>query len=643
MKKTIRSMSFRKKLFFQAFTTCLIAILLAYGVFILYDQYDARKEMINNLITQADIIAANCAFALSFSDREAGRTTIEKASINPHIQRAAIYQSSTNNILSVYLRPGQNADFPTIPSESQAFFADSRCIVIRPVNFDKQQIGWVYLERDTEDLASQAQRYALFAALMFPVPLLVALLIAHNLATRLSKPIVELVKTAKAVGKSQDFSLRARNLSNDELGILTDTFNEMLEQVEDGENALKRSEARYRSLVENAPEAVVVFDWERNCFTEVNGNAEKMFKLTREELLRIDPEKLSPPFQPDGQLSSEYGPELIRNLNEQKARVFEWVHRDALGNPFTCEVRMTLLPGTDGRLVRGSITDISERKQMERELRLHRESLETLVEERTEELHSANEEIRKFVYIVSHDLRAPLVNLRGFAGELNMGIQEITDTLGQLEGKIPSGQYEHLKMIMKEDVLESLEFINSASDKMERLINAILKLSRIGHRQLYFEELEMKSLVEEMLKPLSYQIAEKQVEVELGDIPKVVADPTSMEQIIGNILTNAVNYLVPGRPGRIEIWGEESDEYLTYHVKDNGRGIAQEDMDKVFAIFRRAGQQNVPGEGMGLSYVQTLVRRHGGHIWVESELGESTTFSFTISKKHVPGEVKSST
>ena len=105
-----------------------------------------------------------------------------------------------------------------------------------------------------------------------------------------------------------------------------------------------------------------------------------------------------------------------------------------------------------------------------------------------------------------------------------------------------------------------------------------------------------------------------------------------MEQIFGNLLNNAVKYWEPMRPLEIEITSETSQNETVIHIRDNGRGIAEEDMDKVFAPFRRAGEENVPGDGMGLAYVQTMVRRHGGRIKCASEYGAGTTFTFTISK-----------
>jgi signal transduction histidine kinase len=140
----------------------------------------------------------------------------------------------------------------------------------------------------------------------------------------------------------------------------------------------------------------------------------------------------------------------------------------------------------------------------------------------------------------------------------------------------------------------------------------------------------MYALVQVTLQTLARQIEQRQVEVTVGALPGVVADRTSMEQIVGNLLTNAVLYLDTDRPGEIEITGERDHNETTFLVRDNGCGIAEEDMEKVFAPFRRAGGQDVPGEGMGLPYVQALVRRHGGRIWCESQPGKGSTFYFTI-------------
>jgi signal transduction histidine kinase len=279
-----------------------------------------------------------------------------------------------------------------------------------------------------------------------------------------------------------------------------------------------------------------------------------------------------------------------------------------------------------------------EQKRAQQALHEIHASLEQRVRERTADLQMANEELKMFAYIVSHDLRAPLVNIKGFASELSIGLETIQALLAALSPHLTDEQRREITNALQEDIPEALEFINASVNRMDSLINAILKLSRLGRRELYIEPIEVETLVRAILETLAHQIEQRQVQLTIGSLPNVVVDKTALEQILANILSNAINYLEPGRPGKIELWGERDHKETTFHIRDNGRGIASADMPKVFELFRRAGKQDVPGEGMGLAYVRTLVRRHGGQIWCESELGVGTTFHFTISNQLKQGE-----
>lgn len=190
---------------------------------------------------------------------------------------------------------------------------------------------------------------------------------------------------------------------------------------------------------------------------------------------------------------------------------------------------------------------------------------------------------------------------------------------------------------LEKDVPEALGFIESSVIRMGNFIDAVLKLSRLGRLEFHPEEVDTVTLVDETLKSLAHQLEEGKVEVLMAKLPVVVADPTALHQIFGNILNNAVNYLVPDRPGKIEITAARGRLETIFRVRDNGRGIAAEDMPKVFAPFRRAGKQNHPGEGMGMAYVQTLLRRLGGRIWCDSDPNQGTTFSFTLPNHHKTG------
>lgn len=286
-----------------------------------------------------------------------------------------------------------------------------------------------------------------------------------------------------------------------------------------------------------------------------------------------------------------------------------------------------------GQLSRAFDKMTGELKRSQVELEEYSQGLEIKVKERTADLEQSNEELKRFAYIVSHDLRAPLVNLKGFSAELRSALGVLRSVMDKVLPHLDEEERRSAALAIEEDIPEALEFIDSSVTRMDGFINAVLKLSRVGRRDLNFEPIDMNDLVQSTLDTLAHQIEERQVGVTVEPLPDIVADRTSLEQIMGNLLNNAIVYLDPNRPGKIVVSAEKGERETTFHVRDNGRGIAAEDMDKVFAPFRRAGRQDVVGEGMGLSYVQTLVRRHGGHIKCTSELGVGTTFSFSIASR----------
>jgi len=252
--------------------------------------------------------------------------------------------------------------------------------------------------------------------------------------------------------------------------------------------------------------------------------------------------------------------------------------------------------------------------------------LEQRVLERTAELAAANEEVRNFAYIVSHDLRAPLVNVQGFCGELRYSMDDLRAALAE-HGKdlAPAGRT-RLADILDGDMPEALRFIDNAIRKMDAQINAVLKLSRLGRNESRLEHLDLDAMVRSLADTMHHEIRKDAGTIEVEPLPYIVADRTAVDQIFGNLLSNAVKYLEPGRPARLRIWADQAEAGTTIHVEDNGRGMAAEDIPRAFELFRRVGRQDTQGEGMGLAYVQTLVRRYHGRIWCDSVAGVGTTF-----------------
>ena len=281
------------------------------------------------------------------------------------------------------------------------------------------------------------------------------------------------------------------------------------------------------------------------------------------------------------------------------------------------------LPGSIGGVIGilGTYEDITESKRTAEKL-----------ERYSVELAETNEELRRFTQIVSHDLRAPLVSLKGFSTDLRQSIDTLRASEEAMLANLPEPTRAAVAQALQEAIPEDLGFIESSATRMDHLTGALLQLSRAGHRELHMEELDTGLLLQETSRTLAHQIESHSIAVKTGPLPRITSDRTAIEQIFGNLLDNAIKYLDPNRPGLIEVSAEENADATVFHVRDNGRGIAEDDMDKVFAPFRRAGVQDVPGEGMGLAFVQTLLHRLGGRIECHSQLGVGTTLSFTLPK-----------
>ncbi len=268
------------------------------------------------------------------------------------------------------------------------------------------------------------------------------------------------------------------------------------------------------------------------------------------------------------------------------------------------------------------------------EVSLLNTGLEERVRDRTADLARANEEIQRFVYIITHDLRSPLVNIVGFTKELETGLKSLQMLVERLEpGSDPTDSIvKNARVAATEDLPEAVGFIRSSTKKMDRLINAILELSREGRRTLRPQRVELRGVIAASAAALQHQLSQADGEIDLDiDIPPMVTDKLSLEQIFGNLLDNAVKYRSKHRPLRIVVRaGVATDDRVNIEVIDNGRGIADQDRARVFELFRRAGPQDEPGEGIGLAYVLTAVRNLGGEIAVTSVLDQGTTFRVVL-------------
>ena len=283
------------------------------------------------------------------------------------------------------------------------------------------------------------------------------------------------------------------------------------------------------------------------------------------------------------------------------------------------------------------------RDDAEAQLRDNNLNLETTVDERTADLREANDEIQRFAYIVSHDLRSPLVNIMGFTSELEELRGDIFKRIAALARAAirrstgPDNATDTAEPVLEgadkqlsQDFTEAIGFIKSSIAKMDRLITAILNLTREGRREFEPVRIDTRELIEAIVTTVAHQAAEAEARIQIEPLPDIVSDRLALEQIFSNLIDNALKYLKPGVPGEISVRGRTKLGFAIFEIADNGRGIDPKDHQRIFDLFRRAGTQDKPGQGIGLAHVRALVRRLGGTMSVASELHNGSTFTITL-------------
>jgi signal transduction histidine kinase len=331
-----------------------------------------------------------------------------------------------------------------------------------------------------------------------------------------------------------------------------------------------------------------------------------------------------------------------RGISSRLGVVTENVERLARSQPL-----QPPLPGSDeisslDRAFRGMADDLARASQ---ELRSLNRELEERVAARTAELGATNrelvhknQEVETFVYSVSHDLRSPLVNLQGFSKELDLTLREVRLVLA--DERIPSDLHRKALGLVDQDMVESIRFIQTGVLRLSSIIDALLRLSRAGRVEFHPERIDVRSMIERVVDSLRGTIDEKKVEIVLGELPAAWADPSSLEQVFANLIGNALKYLDPSRPGRIEIGSlarKNGTAECTYFVRDNGLGIPAAGLEKVFQAFQRMHPDVAPGEGMGLAIVRRVLERSHGRVWVESQPGQGSTFFVALPDANANG------
>jgi PAS domain S-box-containing protein len=356
------------------------------------------------------------------------------------------------------------------------------------------------------------------------------------------------------------------------------------------EDIVQREE-RFRALFNYSPDAVLVLNTENGMWTDGNANASEMFALSHDDLLKSGPAELSPSHQPNGRESGEYAIERINEALESGTNRFEWVHRDANGRDFDCEIRLAILPGGENELL-VNISDITQRKAAQQAI-VQGDRLKS-----------------EFLANMSHELRTPLNSILGYTDVLLMGLD------GELD----------------EEVTTDLEAIHDNSQHLLNLINDILDLAKIeaGRMTIELGDVNVSHLLQEVKKTSAGLLVNKEVEMVVEaeeELPPLHAEYHRVYQVVNSLVSNAVKFT---EKGTITLRALAEGDEMVLQVEDTGIGISKEALDMIFEEFTQADTSSTrqhEGTGLGLTITRRLVQMHGGTISVESEVGKGSTFT----------------
>jgi PAS domain S-box-containing protein len=734
-----RRLPLQRKLMVVIMATTAAALVLSGISILIFDSVLFRGYLERDLSTLADITADNSTAALSFEDPHAASETLGALRARTHVVTACIYRRN-GSVLATYHRAGTSSACPDNEVIQTIHITGADMTLVRPIMLNNRRIGTLTMLYDLRELYDRLRLYGATVLFLLLSSSLLALMLSSRLSAIIATPISQLVQTTTAISETKDYSVRAAKFSADELGVLVDTFNDMLAGIQTRDNELREALLTREQALEDAQnardflrttltsigDAVISTDVD-GCVVFANRVAQGLLRLPESELTgrrlddvfslihEFDRKPVESPLskvlrEPDhvtsltdtvliagdgtempidnsvapirGDGGSIHGMVLVFRDTSARRRAIETsrllasivessgdaiIGYDLNGritswnsgaeNMFGyCAVEMTgsstsaialagqdEMPGVLQRICRGEridqyqgvrrtkagkVMDVSVTvspiydalgrivgaSQIARDTTEQVRAASRLAElnadlqRSNERLARSNEDLERFAFIASHDLQEPLRMITLYSQLLVK--QYPAELADQAEACISN--------------------IVGGTKRMRELLADLLAFTEIGGRpEDPPKPVDLNLVVQKVKENLKASIEETGAEVTADPLPVLVVNDSHFVSLFQNLIGNALKYRSGNAP-RIHISLSETGAQLRFAVADNGSGIAPQYHDKIFVAFKRLHGKSIPGTGIGLAICQRVVQRYGGRIWVESQVGQGSTFIFTL-------------
>jgi len=363
------------------------ALLTTCVTYLISEQRAIQQAMQRDLLIKAHMMAEGCKATLAFDARREARDNLSTFQADPSVVFACLFDQEGKEF-AWYQRPDiPDVIMPPTPQKNRCSFEGDYLILFQELESDGESIGTLYIQSEISVMRADLYRKILLVALITLAACLIAYLLAARLQKLITRPISNLVNATRAVTEKKDFSIRVDKESSDEIGLLIDSFNDMLHQIQQRDYAIQESEKKFRTLFEASSDAVLLLKGVE--FYDFNHKALQMYGCScREELEHRTPFDFSPLFQANGQESRGLVEAYVRKAMEHGSQRFEWQHTKRDGTAFDADILLTAMEISGEKILQAVVRDITQRKQAEAELRKHRDHLEEMVNERTEELET---------------------------------------------------------------------------------------------------------------------------------------------------------------------------------------------------------------------------------------------------------------